>query len=54
MLSDQDDVWLPEKVEKSIKTLKEKKCRFCIWRFRSSRPKLKYNILFFFLVILCC
>ena len=25
MLSDQDDVWLPEKVEKSIKTLKEKK-----------------------------
>ena len=57
MLSDQDDVWLPEKVEKSIKTLKEKKVsdirnrvkigRFCIWRFRSSRPKLKYNILFF-------
>ena len=28
MLSDQDDVWLPEKVEKSIKTLKEKNVDF--------------------------
>ena len=31
MLADQDDYWMPEKIEKSFETLKEKKSRFSIW-----------------------
>lgn len=37
MLSDQDDVWLPEKVEKSYKTLIDNDADMAFRRFRSSR-----------------
>ena len=37
MLSDQDDVWLPEKVEKSYKALIDNDADMAFRRFRSSR-----------------
>ena len=37
MLSDQDDVWLPEKIEKTIQKQKRNRSRFSFWRLRSSK-----------------
>ncbi len=52
MLSDQDDVWLPEKVRKSIKT-KKKNVDFVFGDLEVVDQNLN-TIYSFFLVILCC